>query len=494
MNPPIVLFLLALFSSLGLAHASPSDNFSQIEAFVQQAKTATGSVSGTSVVLIREGKVVKGIYAGLADVENDKKVDEDTVFYFASTTKALMAFAVLLAEQQGKINQATTLADLFPDIQFQYIDPNRYTMKDLLTHTAGLKHEAMTWTFSYTGLHDEEKRKQFVATLRPDPQASKGQFNYTNLGYNLFAIWFDRQYPQGWQQALQQLIFKPLALNRITADVDQARQDNWPIAKPYSYKYAGGTQSIYMNKNNQTLYSVGVFARPLDVAGFLMALMSQNKSGSPFNQAVIKESQRQLVGEIDSYFAGYGWGWMFNKYEGMDMLLHTGGFDGASVQISYIPEKDMGVIVVHNESGIVANELNGTITTLAYKAMLGKDDSANYQTAEKEMAEIADFVKRSQQKIANKHAELSMRTGKSQPLLHAIQGRYVNDLAGEIEISMKEGRLRAKWGDLESIVYAGESEDSLVLEWRPGKFYVANIVRSEGVEQLHHKDWVFTRK
>lgn len=467
-------------------------SYSELEEFVHSAKSVTSSVSATSVILIKQGQVVKELHAGLADVENGLEVDENTVYYFASTTKSLMAFAVLLAEKQGKINQNSSLADMFPNVSFQYIDAEQYSVKDLLSHTSGLTHEAMTWTFSYTGLHDEEKRKQYIATLRPDPDAPKGKFNYTNLGYNLFAIWFDSQYKQGWQEALDQLIFDPLKLERITADVDLARKENWPIARPYSYKFAGGEKSIYMAKNNQTLYSVGVFARPLDVASVLSALMTTNQNDTPFDPTVIRKSQTQLVKGIESYFTGYGWGWMFSQFEGTDMLLHTGGFDGASVQISYLPEKSMGVIVVHGESGIVANELNGAITRLAYKAMLGIDNSADYLSDMQEMTEITDFVKRSQQKIVDKHAELSARTEKSKPFLNSIQGRYTNELVGDIIISENGGKVKAEWGDLKSIVYAGEKVDALVLEWRPGKFYDATV-SSGGNGSLEVMGWTFSK-
>ncbi|MDG1752947.1 MAG: serine hydrolase, partial [Thalassotalea sp.] len=236
-------FIYAIFFT---CFTSLAADYSELDNYVVRAKSLTKSVSGTSVVLIKGGNIVHEIHAGMADVKNKIPVDTNSVYYFASTTKAIMALAVLQAEQNGLLQKESTLKQLFPNIKFRFIDANNYTVRDLLSHTSGLINEAMTWTFSYTGNHNREQRLNFVASLKKHPDINKGEFDYTNLGYNLMAIWFDENFKGGWSNAINELVLSPAGMKNSTADVDKARQLGWPIPKPYSYKFKEGQAEIYM--------------------------------------------------------------------------------------------------------------------------------------------------------------------------------------------------------------------------------------------------------
>jgi len=481
----ITTIFLALF-----ANVSSSSEFTGLDKFVLDAKALTHSVSGTSVVIIEDGRVVHELHQGFSDVENETAIDTNSVYYFASTTKSLMAFAVLLAEEQKKLNQQSSLQELFPNIEFRYIDPAKYTVKELLSHTSGLSNDAMTWTFSYTGEHTKEQREYFVSTIRVDPQHPKGTFNYSNLGYNVMAIWLDTQYANGWQAGLSELLFEPLDMKNTTANIDSARNNKWPIVKPYSYKYKDGKSSIYMNKTNNTLYSVGVFSRPTDIAHFLTSLMPINKAKSPFPTTVITASQKQIATGLDSYYSAYGWGWQHAEIAGEDALLHTGGFDGSSVQISYVPSKNIGVVVVHNESGLIANQLNKHINELAYSTLLRKDSIVEMKSAYSDMGKVAKYVEKAKFDLKIKREELEVLTSAKKHKLASVVGTYHNKDVGKLIIKSVEGDIFAFWGDLQSKLYIN-SDMNFILELRPGKFF--ELERSIDGENLSIEGWQFDK-
>ena len=461
----IITLCLLLFATL-----SVSSEFSELDKFVVDSKVLTHSVSGTSVVIIKDGRIVHELHTGFADVENKTLVDTNSIYYFASTTKSLMAFAILLAEEQQRVKQQSSLKELFPNIIFQYINPAKYTVEDLLSHTSGLTNDAMTWTFSYTGEHTKEQREYFLSTLRLDPLKPQGTFNYSNLGYNIMAMWLDTQFAGGWQAGLSELIFVPLGMKNTTANIDSARNKNWPIVKPYSYKYAYGKSSIYMNKSDKTLYSVGVFSRPREIAQFLASLMPINQAKSAFPASVVKTSQKQLVKGLNSYYSAYGWGWQHGKIAKENALLHTGGFDGASVQISYIPIKNMGVIVVHNESGLIANQLNKHITELAYTTLLGQETATVMQAAYSDLGKVASIVKTAKLDLQSKRKELDMLAHIHKRELSSLIGFYHNNDVGKLVIKSVDAEVFVFWGDLQSKLYIN-SEMNFLLELRPGKFF-----------------------
>jgi CubicO group peptidase (beta-lactamase class C family) len=480
--------LLIFFSNF----KTSAEDFSALNNYIVRAKSITKSVSGTSVVLIKDGEIVHEFHDGMADVENHIPVDTNSVYYFASTTKAIMGLAVLQAEQKGLLTRNFTLDQLFPNIDFKYIDANNYTVKDLLSHTSGLTNEAMTWTFSYLGNHNRARRLRFLSSLRMATKINKGEFNYSNLGYNLMAIWFDENYKGGWTRAMKELVLAPAGMTNSTANVDQARRDGWPIPKPYSYKFQNGQKKIYMNKNNDTLYSVGIFARPHDWAKLITHLLPINSESSAFPKSVVRYSREVLVDDIDSYFSGYGWGWMHSAISNEQVLVHTGGFDGASVEVSYSPAKNIGVVIVHNESGLIANELNGSVSEIAYKMLTGKaiDDAIKIHL--EEMKANAVFVKKTKATLTTKRKELSQRPKISKQIKNLLEGTYKHGNAGSVIFTQKNKELFMMWGDLQSKVYPGLSEREFVVELRPGKFFDMKLNKSASVIFL--KEWEFYKE
>ncbi|WP_440054529.1 serine hydrolase domain-containing protein [Pseudoalteromonas sp. T1lg65] len=469
-----------------------ASDYSDLDNYIVKAKSLTQSVSGTSVVLIKDGNIVHEVHVGMADVKNKIPVDTNSVYYFASTTKAIMGLAVLQAEQKGLLTKDSTLKQLFPNIKFKYIDANNYTVRDLLSHTSGLENEAMTWAFSYTGDHDKAQRLSFVASLKKHPEIKKGEFDYSNLGYNLMAIWFDENYTGGWGNAINELVLSPVGMKNSTADVDNARRIGWPIPKPYTYKYQDGQAEIYMNKSNSTLYSVGIFARPRDWAKLITHLIPSNVEKSVFPKSVLNDSRTLLVSNLDSYFSGYGWGWMHSKIADVPVLAHTGGFDGASVEVSYSPQKNIGVVIVHNESGLIANELSGSISEIAYKMLTGQKVANLIASHHKEMKENSLFVEEVKVKLAKKRNELSNYEDRFAERHSSLIGKYVHADAGTIAIKPKDKGLQLFWGDLQSKVYPSKYDDKFILELRPGKFYDLNVSKDSAVITL--RGWKFTKQ
>jgi methyl acetate hydrolase len=116
-------------------------------------------VGAVALVADREGVVYQHA-AGLRSVEAPAAMDQDTVFWIASMTKAVASVAALQLVERGKLSLDGELASLLPDLAdlqvFDGLDadgtpklrPARgpVTLRHLLTHTSG---------FGYAWLHDE---------------------------------------------------------------------------------------------------------------------------------------------------------------------------------------------------------------------------------------------------------------------------------------------------------------------------------------------------
>ena len=112
---------------------------------------ADRKLAGASVSLMRRGVLAYTAVAGLADIARDVPVSADTLFRIKSMTKPLTAVAALTLYEEGRFQLDDPISRFLPCFANQRVlvggSPGRIetvpamrnvTMRDLLTHTAGL--------------------------------------------------------------------------------------------------------------------------------------------------------------------------------------------------------------------------------------------------------------------------------------------------------------------------------------------------------------------
>ncbi|HEY1051883.1 MAG TPA: serine hydrolase domain-containing protein, partial [Prosthecobacter sp.] len=117
-----------------------------MEAFVQD-----GSLSGAVTLLYHDGKVVSEETVGLQDIASKTPMTKDSLFWIASMTKPITALAVMMLQDEGKLDINDPVEKHLPEFKNQMlikektaeqtvlVKPARpITIKDLLTHTSGL--------------------------------------------------------------------------------------------------------------------------------------------------------------------------------------------------------------------------------------------------------------------------------------------------------------------------------------------------------------------
>jgi CubicO group peptidase (beta-lactamase class C family) len=132
-----------------------SDRLKRIHAMIQ-AHIDAKDFSGAVTLVARKGKVVHFETHGMADVEASKPMREDTLFALASMTKPVTAVAMLMLVEEGKLVLSDPISKFIPEFKHPKVavwnlpgDPagaglrlveahREITIRDLLTHTAGL--------------------------------------------------------------------------------------------------------------------------------------------------------------------------------------------------------------------------------------------------------------------------------------------------------------------------------------------------------------------
>jgi D-alanyl-D-alanine carboxypeptidase len=114
---------------------SVKQNFDEVDDYIRTS-IVRQHVPGLSLVVIRDGKIVKAKGYGLASVELNAPARPETVYELASATKPLVATAIMLLVQDGKVNLEGEVSKHLEQT------PNTWkglTVRHLLTHTSGIK-------------------------------------------------------------------------------------------------------------------------------------------------------------------------------------------------------------------------------------------------------------------------------------------------------------------------------------------------------------------
>ena len=476
MNNIILCLLASSAFVMNSAAALSNKDFAQLEQLIEKTKTQTAVQSGTAIAVIQNGKVLYQGYFGYADIAAQQKVQPDTVFYIASATKPFTTLATLLLEQQNKLSTKTSLQQMFADTKFSGFDASRISIKQLLTHQSGVDNQPLVWATAYSGIHTPASLQALVAGSYPDAESKTGQFNYSNVGYNIVSTWLDQRFGLSWQQQLQQLIFTPLQMQHSTALVSEAQRKNWTLAKPYSAMSPYPAQELYLQKTDQTMHAAGgMLATAPDLAKFLIAQM-QNDS-AVFPQPVIKKAQQTEVVTDSSYNdfkrSGYAWGWYSGNYKGERMLHHFGSFAGFHAHLSFIPEKNIGLVVLNNED-FLSGHVTNLIADYSYGLLLNEADiktkvTARFDDLLVKAAGLPKAVLKEQQKIHSRTFQLSLPVA-------AYVGTYRHPQLGDIQLTLTDKQQpQLQWGELRTVATGYDQADSLRLNWVPNSGDIAHF-------------------
>ncbi len=107
-----------------------------------------GKLAGISVMVIKDGTTVLAEQYGYADLEEQKPVDEQTIFRAFSMTKPITTVALMILYDEGKFQLDDKVSDYIPEFgktqvynaENKTLEPqkNAMTIRNLLTHTSGL--------------------------------------------------------------------------------------------------------------------------------------------------------------------------------------------------------------------------------------------------------------------------------------------------------------------------------------------------------------------
>ena len=219
-----LLFLLLSFTHPLSAEQTPAPKSvrESMQAFVDE-----GTLSGAVTLLYHDGKVVSQEAVGLQDIESQTPMTERSLFWIASMTKPVTALAVMMLQEQGKLNIDDPVEKYLPEFKNQMllrektqdqvvlIKPQRpITIKDLLTHTSGLIGSP---PFGGDALDVLTLKESSISYALSPLQFEPGtKWSYCNPGINTLGRIVEVVSGDDFAEFLEKRLFKPLGMKDTT--------------------------------------------------------------------------------------------------------------------------------------------------------------------------------------------------------------------------------------------------------------------------------------
>lgn len=102
---------------------------------------AQKEVAGAVTLVASADDILHLDATGVADIANNGAMREDAIFWIASMTKPIVAVAVLMLQEEGKLNIEDSVAKYIPELGTLKTPegaPAALTLRHLLTHTSGM--------------------------------------------------------------------------------------------------------------------------------------------------------------------------------------------------------------------------------------------------------------------------------------------------------------------------------------------------------------------
>lgn len=288
------------------------------------------------VVLFADGnKVFKKAY-GVSNFSSKVPLTVNTSFQLASVSKPITAIAILMLEQEGKLNLEDYVQKFIPDFPYKGI-----TVEQLLAHRSGLGNY-IYWSGKYWPdkniLMTNDDVVDLMVKYRPGIYYRPNRrFFYTNTNYELLASIVEAVTKKSFGSFLEENIFEPLQMKNTFLYSPSAVKEHDVATgyknrkRPYNPFFLDG---VYGDK--------GVYSTVID----LLKLNNALRDGVLLSESTKKNAYTNRTKKYNR--SKYGLGWRLKEISGKKIVYHHGWWRGFRSYYIRSIEDDKTIIVLTN--------------------------------------------------------------------------------------------------------------------------------------------------
>jgi len=437
-----------LFLYLGRASAETAPALAGFDEYVTKG-VADWQIPALAVAVVKDGEVVFAKGYGVLDLSKPDSADENTLFAIGSTTKAMTAAALGMLVDEGKLGWDDPVTKHLP--WFQLHDPvvtREVTVRDLLTHRAGLPNADFLWYGRDNTPHDILFRMRYL----PQETSLRSHFTYQNVMYAAAGAVVAKVSGMPWEDFVRTRLLEPLGMTG-TALTLSGLAGKANVASPH-YSIDGDVQVIENASVDPIAPAGSIWSSVSDMAKWMRFLL---EGATPDGKHLLKEEtleelfRPQTVVDRDEFYptqrltrpkwTTYGLGWFQHDYQGRVVDFHTGSIDGMVAIHGLIRAERLGVYVLAN---LDHAELRHALMYTVFDLYGGGEGPRRDWSAD-----LRELYRSLEKEAEERKAEVeAKRVPGTRPSLppEGYVGAYSDPLAGDATVSKSGEELRLSFG------------------------------------------------
>lgn len=334
------------------------------------------AISGLSILLIKDEKIVYEKNNGFANIQKQIKYTSESIQNIASVSKTIIAVSLMKAVDQGKVDLDTDINTYLP---FDVRNPNHpnipITLRQLATHTSSIL-DSEDYMRSYYFINGNnlssddltEEYEEYFDLVQGNELIDESEFlkqvltvdgkwfsddmyakeapgevgDYSNIGATLAAYVIENAVGMRYEDFTKKYIFDPLEMNDTSWNVETLSKDKF--ATRYFSKEKAVPDYYLITKADGGLYTT-----TKDFSKFMIEMIRGFKGEGKLLSAEAYQTMFTPQRTEDDEALGIFW-----ELDPEDRSFqHSGGDPGVTTNVAYSSKKDRAMIIFTN---IDANE------------------------------------------------------------------------------------------------------------------------------------------
>lgn len=320
----IPVFVLVLLLAPTVAGADKTDDYIRAEMKKQ-------NIPGLSLVVIKDGEIIKAAGYGLANIKLQIPAKPETVYKICSVSKQFIATGIMLLVQEGQFGLDDPISRYLEETPATW---KAITIRHLLTHTSGIVREAPGFDPFKVQSDAEVIKSAYPVPLRFAPGE---KWEYGNTGYFALAEIIRKVAGRPWSEYLSEKVFRPSGMNTTFATNTKESLPNRALG--YS--------------DNDKLLNADDWPALRPSGAFLSTVLDLAKWDAVLNTDKILSdaTRRQMWTPVklnDGTSYPYGFGWQLGELRGRKLVHHGGGMPGFRTKFARFVDDRLTIIVLMN--------------------------------------------------------------------------------------------------------------------------------------------------
>jgi len=360
---------LAPRSAFGQVTVEPDPRYTAVAQELERTirrELVDKQIPAISIALVDGGRIVWARGFGYATLRDSVPASAETVHRVGSVSKLFTDIAVMQLVEHGTLDLDAPVTRYLPDFQPQNNSGRSITLRQLMSHRAGLLREPPRGNYfdpSAPGLAETVRSINGRPLIYTPEQKTK----YSNAGIAVVGRVVEAVAGEAFAPYLQRTLLDPLGMPnsafepspRIEAKLADASM--WTID---GREFAAPRFELGMSPAGS------MYSTVLDLGRFLSVLFNKGRTADG-RQIVRAETLEQMWTPQFAPAgtrAGAGLGFFVGELAGHRIVSHGGAIYGFATQLSAMPDEQLGVVVVATRD--IANPVTSRIATSALELML----------------------------------------------------------------------------------------------------------------------------